>query len=57
MRSDNDLRHHERVSGLVTGEPGAQSPLELAPAGLLVDHNNVQSFVLHCNLLNYVLTL
>ena len=52
MRSHNDLRHHQRVPGLVTREPGAEPPLELTPAGLFVEDNNIESFVLHCKILN-----
>ena len=48
MRSHYNLRNNPGLSCLITGEPGTQSPFELAPAGLLVDDNNIEGFILHC---------
>lgn len=42
LRQVESLRPH-----LVTGEPAAQPALELAPLGLLVDHDHVESLALH----------
>ena len=50
MRSHDNLRNNPGLSSLITGEPGTQSPFELAPAGLLVDDNNIEGFILHCQL-------
>ena len=50
MRSDDDLRNHPGLPNLITGEPRTQSPFELAPPGLLMDDNDVERFILHCQL-------
>ena len=48
MRSHDNLRNNPGLSSLITGEPGTQSPFELAPTGLFVEDNNIERFILHC---------
>ena len=56
MRSHDNLRNNPRLSNFLTGEPGTQSPFELAPGGLLVDDNNIERFILHCPIVGSVFT-
>ena len=56
MRSHDDLRNYPGLSSVSSGEPGTQSPFELAPAGLLVDDNNIEGFILHCQQVENILT-
>ena len=56
MRSHDNLGNNPGFPHLITGEPGTQSPFELAPGGLLMDDNNIERFILHCPMVGSVFT-